>query len=139
MLTRIDDMRSRLSGVENAEDILAAAWDAFDLIRLACRRHEDQSGTEFATYELAAAAAVSGRNIVAGAPSTPLGRTHPAHHDLARVSDAGQVADGLAALAATLSERLTSAALLAAELRDQQAGRQAATRAESIRALFTSG
>lgn len=140
MLADIHDMRAWLDGTDRTEDVLALAWDAFDLIRKACRRYEDYSRTEFAAYAMAAAAAVSGRNIVAGAPSIPPRRhTNRAQDGSAEMMDAGQVADALAALAAALSSRLTSATLKAARFDDQHAGEQAAAHAEHIRALLTPG
>jgi hypothetical protein len=132
----LGDVERQLSAARSTADVLAAAWDAFELIRVTARRCEPAAGDAFAAFAMTAATAVQARNQLVAAPSMPPGPgTTP--HSLDSPADTESAADDLAAFAATLSDGLTRAARSAQDTQDRQACELAAAHATAIHALLT--
>ncbi len=133
-----DDIEARLREVSSVPETLAASFDAFEVIRLAARAHEDQVPGLFAAFMTTADAAVTGREALTIAPSLGACST-------AQVSGPGPAAavdavtDDLARLGALLSDRLAHAATLAQAPADKAACEQAADAARQIRDLMARG
>ncbi len=133
-----DDIEARLREVSSVPETLAASFDAFEVIRLAARAHEDQVPGLFAAFMTTADAAVTGREALTIAPSLGACST-------AQVSAPGPgaavdvVTDALARLGALLSDRLACAAALAQAPADKAACEQAAAAARQIRDLMARG
>ena len=94
-------------------DTLAWAFDAFETIRSVARDCEDRAPDLFATFMMAAGAAVEGRNALAAAPSFPLGRSGAPEGAPPVGADVERIADELSALAEVLAGRLSQAAAVA--------------------------
>jgi hypothetical protein len=138
-MAEIEDMCARLAAAGSVPELLACAWDAFQLIAVIARQYEERSPDAWAAYAMTAAAAVRGRNLVtpaaaatpAGAPAA--GLSTPA----AGMPDPG---DQLDELAAALNERLLgAAAALTSQAESRHACQQAAAEANVIRALLHTG
>lgn len=128
------------AGLEQAAslpEVLAAGFDAFEVIRITARHHQNRVPALFAAFMTTADAAVDGREALTIAPS--LAHAAGAKHGgaLAADGDTGQAADVLAALAAVLRDRLTDATALADTPGDQAACQNAADAAARICQLMT--
>jgi len=137
----IGGVESRLQQAATLPDMLAASFDAFEVIRLLARDNEDRVPALFAAFMTAADAAVDGREAVTTAPSLPsCGRsgigTNP---PIAADAGVGEIADGMAALAVLLSQRLGYAATLSIASSDQIACEEAAAAAGRICQLMARG
>src|ERR1035438_8815383 len=75
-MTFLISARDRLEQAAGPAAVLAAAYDAFEGMRLAFRVHEDPASGLFAAFVMAAASAADGRDAVAFAPSMPPRRRH---------------------------------------------------------------
>ena len=131
------DVEARLRQASNLPEILAASFDAFEVIRLLARRSEDRVVGLFAAFMSAADAAVDGREAVTTARSLPVpdvSTTAPG--ESAAQADLGEVIDALAALGGLLDDRLTRAAVTAAEPADRAACEDAAGAARRIHQLM---
>jgi hypothetical protein len=136
-MTQASCIQNRLRQAASMPETLAAAFDAFEAIRIAARSYQDQVPALFAAFMTVADAAVDGREAITVAPSLP-----PDGADVSPAvpadADTGQAADCLAALAAALSSQLTEAASLAGASPDDQAACQdAAAAATRICQLMT--
>jgi hypothetical protein len=132
-------IEARLRQAASLPETLAAGFDAFEAIRMAARRYQDQVPGLFAAFMTTADAAVDGREALTIAPSLSLaGRAAPGHA-VAAAADADQAADVLAALAAVLRDRLSHAAALADTSGDQAACQDAAEAAGRICQLMARG
>lgn len=120
--------------------VLAAAYDAFEYILTAIRTYQDRAEDMFAAFAMSAASAADGRDAVAFAPSfpplVPRGTAAPAKASSAG-RDAGEAADGLAAVSQLLAARLSAAAGWAQDPGDTAACAQAAGHAQSISVLLS--
>jgi hypothetical protein len=128
---------ARLSQAASLPQVLAAGFDAFEVIRITARLYQDEMPGLFAAFMTTADAAVDGREALTIAPSLPLdGNTEPATA-VAPDADSGEAADALAALAAALRERLVDAAAQASTAGDEVACQEAAEAAGRICELMT--
>ena len=66
-------VESRLQQATTLPDMLAASFDAFEVIRRLARDNEDRVPGLFAAFMTAADAAVDGREAITAAPSLPSG------------------------------------------------------------------
>src|SRR5260370_37647053 len=121
--------------------ILAASFDAFEVIRLLARDSEDTVPALFAAFMTAADAAVDGREAVTTAPSLPPGTGRKIGSNVQTAPDdgLGTATDAMAVLAVLLGERLGDAAALPTATDDQAACEQAAAAAERISRLMARG
>jgi len=131
----------RLRQATTLPDMLAASFDAFEVIRLLARDNEDRVPGLFAAFMTAADAAVDGREAVTAAPSLPSGGrsgigTNP---PIAADAGVGEVADSMAALAVLLGQRLGYAAILSTASSDQAACEEAVAAAGRICQLMARG
>lgn len=138
-VNQIELARQRLLEADSVPSLLAAGWDAFELVMAVAAVNADQSPDMFAAFTLARGAAVSGRNVIAFAPSMPADYAAPPGRPEPGPGNALDVADAVAELASTLSARLTDAAGLAADAADRTACESAARHAERIGVLLAGG
>ena len=136
----ITAIRTCLRDAAVLPDLLAASFDAFEIIRLLARSCDHRAPELFAAFMTTADAAVDGREAITAAPALPAGGS------TARVSvptaDTGtqEITAALAALGALLHDRLThAAARTAAPEEDQDACVQAADAARRIHDLMARG
>jgi hypothetical protein len=130
-------IEERLGQAASLPDVLNAGFDAFELIRITARRHQDDAPELFAALMMTADAAVDGREALTVAPSLPLGGGDEPASAVPLENDVHQAADTLARLASALHEHLTKAAAHADSHDDEAACQQAAQAAERIRELMT--
>lgn len=132
--------QARVQASGSLPDLLAEAFDAFEVIRILARGSEDQAPHLLATFMTAADAAVDGREAVTVAPSLPAGPNPMATATVSLSSaEPREVADALAGLAAVLDEALTGAAASAALAGDRAACLEAAEAAQQISQLMARG
>jgi hypothetical protein len=134
-------VESRLQQATTLPDMLAASFDAFEVIRLLARDNEDRVPGLFAAFMTAADAAVDGREAITAAPSLPPGSRNLIGSSLPTSTCAGvrEIADDMAALAVLLSQRLGYAATLSIALSDQVACEEAVAAAGRICQLMARG
>ena len=123
-------------------ELLSASFDVFEVVRQLARSRDSEVPQLFATFMMAADAAVDGREAITVAPALrPRGAARPG----APPSDTGvpsagagvpQIIADLAGLAALLAERLAGAATLARSPGDRHACAQAAATARRIHDLM---
>jgi hypothetical protein len=109
-MEEISRIAARLRPGGDPQGPLVAGFDAFEMIRAACRACENRHPGLLAAFMLAAGAAVEGRNALLAVPSFPPGGSVPRGAADAADADVGEVAAALAALAALLAGRLSGAA-----------------------------
>ena len=131
----------RLRQAATLPDMLAASFDAFEVIRSLARENEDRVPGLFAAFMTTADAAVDGREAVTAAPSLPPGNGNSIGSSLPTSPCAGvrEIADAMAALAVLLSQRLGYAAILSTASSDQVACEEAVAAAGRIRQLMARG
>jgi hypothetical protein len=134
----VNQARAQVQLAASVPDVLAAAFDAFEVIRMCARVCEDQELGPFAAFMATANAAVDGREAVTIAPSLPpdpsgVTAVTPVTADAA----IGEVTAVLTALAVSLSERLALIAVQASEAGDRAACAEAAQAAQRIVSLMT--
>ena len=123
----------RLRQASDLPEILAASFDAFEVVRLLARRSEDRVAGLFAAFMCTADAAVDGREAVTIAPSLPvLDASTVAPGEPTASADLDLVIERLATLGALLDERLTRAGVTAADLGDCAACQGGAAAARRI-------
>ena len=128
---------ARLRDAAGLPELLAASFDAFELIRLIARACDNRVPALFAAFMMTADAAVDGREALTIAPSLPLSAAGHGHGGML-LADAGmgEITDALAALGALLHDRLTGASAQATASSDQEACSEAAEAAGRIRHLM---
>ena len=136
MLDDIIAVRERLRVASGTAATIGASWEAFELVRSASRSCIPRDDGLLAAYAMAAAIAVQGRNILAGAPSfTQV--TQPAACTVPPDSDVVSLAADLAFLAREVASCLTAAADHARAEGDVGACRDAAREADALRDLLS--
>jgi hypothetical protein len=135
MLNDIIAARGRLSVASTTADTIGASWEAFELVRSASRSCAPRDDGLLAAYAMAAAIAVQGRNILAGAPSLTW-TARPAACAVPPGTDAVSLAADLACLAGEVATCLTAAAHYARAEGDAGACRDAAREADALRDLL---
>jgi hypothetical protein len=134
----VSQAQAQVQAAASAHEVLAAAFDAFEVIRMHARASEDRAPGLFAAFVATASAAVDGREAVTLAPSLPPGRSSVTAVTPATARTAiGEVTAALAALAASLRERLTLIAIQAPEAGDRAACAEAAQAAGRIVSFMT--
>lgn len=133
------DMMPDLDPDTGLPQALGHAFDTFESIRQLARACEDQSPDLFAAFMSAAVAAADGRDGVLTADTAP---THipgiGGPSQLTPGADPREVADSIAASAATLVSHLDHAANLTQTSQDQRACHDAAGAARQIHQLLAS-
>src|SRR6516225_2149275 len=110
MLSEIYLARQRLGAAVSASDVMGAGWEAFGLIRSVSRECWPTDRELLGAFVLAAAAAIKGRNILAGAPSlrqvlSPVECAVPAGADVAGIAvDLAGLADQVASRLAVVAD-----------------------------------
>jgi hypothetical protein len=131
-LRNAGSIEARLGQAANLPEVLAAGFDAFEVIRMAARDCQDQVPTLFAAFMTAADTAVAGREALTLAPSLPPAGGAVLGDAVTVADDPGQVADALAAVAGVLGDQLGRAAALANLAGDRVACQDAALAAGRI-------
>ena len=129
-------IEARLRDTSTLPEMLAAGFDAFEVIRRAARGYVDMVPGLFAAFMTTAREAVEGREALTVAPSLPPGPAAiPASLPTADVS-ADEVMSALASLAALVAGCLSRAASTASLDADRVACGEAAAAAQRIRRLM---
>lgn len=131
-MNRIELIHQRLADADSLPDVLAAAWDIFELVGTMASAAADESADLYPAFTLARGSAVSGRNAIAFAPSMPPAPADANHHLPKPMADGYEIADALANLVSTLTMRLRESAGAAADASDRSACENAASEAEQI-------
>jgi hypothetical protein len=132
-------IEARLEQAASLPEMLAAGFDAFEVVRMAARDCQDWAPELFAAFMTAADAAVDGREALTIAPSLPRAASGGPSDASAGGDDPVLIADALAALAGMLGDRLGRAAAGAELPADRLACQQAAHAAARISQLMTRG
>ena len=138
-MNQINLAKQRLLDADSMPGLLAAGWEAFELVIAVAAAKADQSPDMYPALTLARGSAVSGRNAIAFAPSMPEDYAAPPDQPAADKSDIDDVAEAVAGLASVLSERLQDAAGRAPDAGDRAACENAARHAEQIAKLLARG
>jgi hypothetical protein len=138
-VNQIELARQHLLGADSMPGLLAAGWEAFELVMAAAAATADRSAGLYPAFTLARGSAASGRNAIAFAPSMPGGYTAPHASLVTEASDVDEVADAVAGLASILSACLRKAAERAADAGDRAACEVASRHAEQIGRLLGRG
>lgn len=133
---QIDLIRQRLADAGSLPAVLAASWEAFELITAIASARAGESADLYPAFTFARGAAVTGRNALAFAPSLPPGPGDRVQGPPGPAGNICQAADALAALASGLSMRLRESAGLAAGTADRSACENAAAEAARITELL---
>lgn len=137
-MKRIELARERLLGANGVPGVLSAGWETFELVIAVAVVAADQSADLYPAFTFARGSAVSGRNVLAFAPSMPAGSA-PSGVAEPVTGDVYQVADVVAELASALSACLRDAAGRAADEGDRAALENAAGHADQIVRLLARG
>jgi len=131
-----ENISKRLDDAHTIQTVLAAGWEAFDLIRqIATVRAHGTSGS-YATWMSVIPPACEGRDALGRAPSLPLDQDQEVVPEDYATDD--QAAHDVAALARVLGHRLQAGAI-AHDVADQQAIERAALAAAEILGLLADG
>ena len=131
--------RQRLADAVGLPAVLAAGWEIFELIAVIAALSADEASDMYPAFTFARGAAVSGRDAIAFAPSTPPTAGDPVPSPPEPARDVYETADALAGLASALRMRLRESAELAVDTADRSACERAATDAERITGLLAKG
>ena len=106
----IDVISPQLREAGSLPDLLAASFDAFEIVRMLARHWDHHAPELFAAFMMTADAAVDGREALTTAPALPAGPMPARAGTLAERSAAQEITAALAALGTLLARRLTEAA-----------------------------
>jgi hypothetical protein len=129
----------RLAGAGDVPAVLAASWEAFELVAAIASASAGDSPGMYPAFTLAGGSAVTGRNALAFAPSMPPVPPDTGQNTPKPAGSVDEIADALAGLASALSSRLRQAAGQAATAGDRSACEDAASEAEQITRLLGTG
>ena len=135
-MKQIKLVEQQLREADGVADVLAVAWEIFDLVGALAAACAEQAADMYPAFMFARSAAINGRNAIAFAPSMPADCATSFGNPELSASDVDEVADDLAALASALSARLRAAARLAADDGDRIACENAARDADQIGELL---
>ena len=138
-MDRIDAARARLEHAAGLPAVLDAAYEAFEEMLRAIEDQQDPAGGAFAAFVMSGAAAASGRDALAAAPSLPPaapGQPAGAIAASGRDLTTDDAAAALAALSQLLASQLTGASDGSVATGDRVACAQAARHAASICSLL---
>src|SRR5579863_578730 len=126
-------MQQRLLDADGVPEVLSVGWEVFEFVGAAAATMAGQSADMYPAFMFTRSAAMSGRNAIAFAPSTPADHAPPMD-DPAEFMGGNiyQLAADMAGLAEILSARLREARELAADPGDQAACNNAAHDAKQI-------
>jgi hypothetical protein len=136
---QIERIRQHLTDADGVSGVLAASWQAFELVRAVTGANAGQAPDMYPAFTFARGAAVSGRNAIAFAPSLRADCAPWRDTPSLVTGDVYEVADAVAELAFVLSGRLREEAGLAADRGDRVACENAASDAERISRLLAKG
>jgi hypothetical protein len=132
----LDVIIERLAAAGQLPEVLAAGWDAFEVLRKAADAFGGQVTEHYATWLSAVAPACEGRDALAQAPLMPQLPASPgALPELEGVAEA-DAARMTARLAAELRKRLVRASALSRDPADVTACLRGADAAAEIQGLF---
>ena len=139
-MKKIELIQQRLLDADGVPGVLSVGWEVFEFFGAVAATMADQSADMYPAFMFTRGAAMSGRNAIAFAPSTPAGHA-PLMDDPAEFMDGNvyQHAADMAGLATILSARLREAEELAADPGDQAACKNAARDAKQISELLARG
>jgi hypothetical protein len=133
----VEAITSRLRGARSVPELLAASFDAFEVIRVLARSSEDIVPSLLPAFMTVADAAVDGRQAITIAPSlSPASGVTPVTTPPAAGADIDTVTVALAALGELLGERLARAADCALIPADRAACQEAAAAGRRIHQLM---
>lgn len=135
-MKQIELAEQHLREADGVADVLAVAWEIFDLVGALAAACAEQAADMYPAFTFARGAAVNGRYAIAFAPSMLAVRAASSGNPELSTTDVDEVADILAALASALSARLRAAARLAADDGDRIACESAARDAYQIGELL---
>jgi hypothetical protein len=130
----VEAITARLRSARSLPELLAASFDAFEIIRVLARGSEDKVPSLFAAFMMAADAAVDGRQAITIAPS--LFPVSPITTPPAAGADIDTITDALAALGELLDGCLARAADRALVPGDRAACQEAAEAGHRIHQLM---
>ena len=128
--------QQRLADAGDVPAVLAASWEAFELVAAIASARAGDSAGMYPAFTLAGGSAVTGRNALAFAPSMPPVPPDTEENTPEPAGNVDEIADVLAGLASALSSRLRQAAGLATTAGDRSACEDAASEAEQITRLL---
>lgn len=139
-MNQIKLIQQRLLDADGVPGVLSAGWEVFEFAGAVAGIMAYQSDDMYPAFMFTRGAAMSGRNAIAFAPSTPAGHA-PLMDDPAEFMGGNiyQLATDIAGLTAILSARLREAEKLAADSGDQAACNNAARDAKQISELLARG
>lgn len=132
----IEVIEARLRTPCPLPELLAASFEAFELIRILARAGEDMVPALFAALMTTADAAVDGREAITAAPSLPPPTGPPPSASIPAGTSTGQIISALASLSALLHTRLAETASSAPTPADQASCGEAAGAARRIYRLM---
>lgn len=135
----IDAVRARLEQAAGLPAVLDAAYEAFEQMLRAIEDQQDPAGGAFAAFVMSGAAAASGRDALAAAPSLPPAASAELADAIAaspRDVTTEDAAAALAALSHLAARRLADGSDPSAAVGDRVACAQAARHAASICSLL---
>lgn len=134
MLRDLDRFRAALQSAEGLDLVLAASWDAFDVLAGECEHSHDDSLGVRVSLAFAGVAAAEGRMILSGVTALPAGRRtlRPSGGPALPSAPAG----ALCSLAGLLHQRLTQALDLPGDPGDQASCAHAAIQAALVHKLL---
>jgi hypothetical protein len=133
---QIELVEQHLREADDVADVLAVAWQIFDLVGALAAACAEQAADLYPAFMFARSAAVDGRNAIEFAPSVPAVGAALSGGPVLSTGDASEVADALAGLASALSRRLQATAQLAEDDGDRVACENAARDADRISELL---
>lgn len=126
-----------VAAADTLPGLLAAAFDAFEVIRIIARANDRVEPGGFPAFMAVAEAAVQGREAVSAAPSLPPGPAESITRSIVRAGDVNEVRAALAALAAPLASKLADSAAAAPPPGEREACAEAAAAATRIQRIMT--
>jgi hypothetical protein len=129
-------IQARIQGASTLPEMLAASFDAFEIIRRVADSCVDEVPELFAAFMTTAGAAVNGREAITAAPSLPPGSADLQGSTLAANASLEESMSALANLGELLASRLSKAAGTATVAADRMVCEEAAEAARQIRHLM---
>ena len=129
---------ARLTSAASLPSLLDAAYDAFEVIRIVLRHHQERAGAAFPAFVLAAGAAAEGRDQIGASASLPAAASEPGTiADLVAGGDWVNAAAEIATLSDAIAGRLSMASADAVAGRDRSSCLHAARHAARISCLLS--
>lgn len=129
-------IQARIQGASTLPEMLAASFDAFEIIRLVADSCVDEVPELFAAFMTTAGAAVNGREAITSAPSLPPGPADIQGSTVVANASLEETMTALANLGELLADSLSQAAAAATLAADRMACEEGAQAARQIRHLM---